>query len=80
MHACSSAGRRHELAAHHADLEGQAACVQALEEQLASAEAKLAAAEERARHASSGLALAEMTAEQARADAKRCCTAASTFS
>ena len=31
----------------------------------------MAAAEERARHASSGLALAEMTAEQAQADAKR---------
>ena len=45
--------------------------MRALEEQLASAEAHVAAAEERARHASSGLALAEMTAEQARADAER---------
>ena len=45
--------------------------MQTLEEQLTSAEGQLAAAEERAQYASSGLALAEMTAEQARADAKR---------
>ena len=59
------------MAAQHTDLEGHAAHVQELEGQLALAEAQLAAAEERARHASSGLALAEMTAEQAQADAKR---------
>lgn len=62
---------RLQLAAQHADLEGHAAHMQALEGQLDLAEAQLAAAEERARHASSGLALAEMTAEQAQADAKR---------
>jgi hypothetical protein len=45
--------------------------VQALEEDVAAKKEAAEAAEERARHAASGLALAEMTAEQARADAQR---------
>ncbi len=64
---------RHQLAAQHADLEVHTARVEDLEAQLASAEGQLVVAEERARHACSGLALAEMTAEQAQADAKRYC-------
>ena len=63
---------RHQLEAQHADVDSHLAHAQALEGQLAALESKLQAAEEQARHATSGLALAQMTAEQARADAKRC--------
>lgn len=68
---CSSPCR-HQLAAQGADLESHATREQALGGQLAALEAQVAAAEERTRDATSGLALAQMTAEQARADAKRC--------
>ena len=63
---------RHQLEAQHADVESHLAHAQALEGQLAALESKLQAAEEQARDATSGLALAQMTAEQARADATRC--------
>ena len=63
---------RHQLEVQHADVDSHLSHAQALEGQLAALELKLQAAEEQARHATSGLALAQMTAEQARADAKRC--------
>ena len=63
---------RQQLDAQHADVERHVAHAEALEGQVAALEARLQAAEEQARDATSGLALAQMTAEQARADAKRC--------
>ena len=63
---------RQQLEAQHADVECHVAHAEALEGQVAALEARLQAAEEQARDATSGLALAQMTAEQARADAKRC--------
>ena len=68
---------RQQLDVQHADVERHVAHAEALEGQVAALEARLQAAEEQARDATSGLALAQMTAEQARADAKRCAQASS---